>query len=858
MKISDTLKLRLSEFDITKPYVWELRLNQSEFEELESCLKDSIYQQGGSNAHLLSSVYSIYAVIYIAEWYKRKYEDGNQQQDLFSPDDIQTLWKNSGIDTDKYVYLSDVDGSHRWVDSMNVLGGLPLKMSQNDKSLLKQLFEVYLKDKDSADIKSSNKSIASRKSILCHHSLFDYYHEVSLGRWPFDEDEVNDKNSDVARFILLAEEAHKPLLRDKVDFEWKVIHFDDYPTMSRSLLFCLKPEEAGDMHSYIWLRRVNCWGIEHPEQMGQLRFGVRFCKGKNVIQEVGYEDPVLVFWNSGDDETGFVKFGESRILEYDNVPTESFDKIELVVFDENQKALTIKTVETDKFIEYVQLFREDEGEWTSLRTAQSGQKESALLYSNACSVDSDLTIHKPFKNDKTQLTSEPYGWVKIEDEVTLHKGNVRETFYNLNGYDKLEVNQYENIIESHNVITDNEAAENNVPLLFRRTDILVKHYAGQNDTEADFDTTIQKLEWRPIGKARFSEWTEANPAEYGAIDVRVTVKGRYLGNKVYPFYYLPGVDAETPIFRDFENGVIRYADVDGEHDVAALPEQMKNGTPLSATHKITITCGQDFVELNVYRPTLIKEVYVDDKIVRYLHDGETLNLPYILKSRTKICDFNKNSGYLEYDCNRLTGYFANLQHGAKSDWMTNTRTGRVDNVIPASNLDENAPDYLTVCLGQDNLAAKNGVTLLSWDYSESYSPMSVTNIEETSSPLVFQSLKQIDKELTCMPPKQGEVAVAASIFGAFAAGAVSANEESLSSCFDVAVENKTYFFIFQPLAKIKESNFKTDFLSIYLQEKGMNIKELSLLQKSGILRFAEEVGYEWDANDTDYIELIKN
>jgi len=858
LNISPELIQKLSSFDKAKPYVWNLKLKLSEFDELESCLKNSIGSQGGSNTHLFFGVNSIYAIIYIAEWYKRNYEDGNQQQDLFSTDDIQTLWKNSGIDTDKYVYLSDVDGSHRWVDSMNVLGGLPLKMSKNDKPLLKQLFEVYLKDKDSSGIEPSNQSIASRKSILNHHSLFEYYHEVSLGRWPFDEDEINDMNSDVAHFILLAEEAHKPLLRDKVDFEWKVTHFDDCPTMSRSLLLCLKPEEAGDMHSYIWLRRANCWGIEHPEMMNQLHFGVRFRNGMEVVQDVDYDDPVLVFWNSGDDETGFVKFGESRIIEYDNVPTVSFDKIELIVFNENQEPLTIKTVETDKFIEYSQLFYVNEGEWTSIKTAQSGQKESVLLFSNVCSVDSNLAIHKPFKNDNTKLTSKSYGWVKIEDKITLYKGNVTEIFYNLNGYDKLEVNQYKNIIESHNVITDNDAVDNNLPLLFCQSDIVVRHYVGQNDTETDFDTTIQKLEWRPIGECHFKEWTENNPAEYGAIDVRVTIKGRYLGNKVYSFYRLPCVDAETPIVRDFENGIIRYADVNGVQNEEALPEHMENSIPLSATHKITIPCGQDYVELNIYRPTLIKEIYVDDKIVQYLHDGVTLNLPYILKSRTKICDFNRDNGYQMYDCGHITGYFAKLQHGAKSDWMNNTRTERIENVIPATELDKTAPDYLNVCLGQDSLYVKNSVTLLSWNYSRNSPPLQIVdNIENITRPLVFQSMKQVDNDLTCMPPKQGERAVAARIFGAFAAGGANLNEESLSCSFDVAVEHHTYFFIFQPLANVRKANFKTEFLSLYLQEKRVSIKDLSMSQKLGIIRFAEEVGYEWNAYDSDYIELTK-
>ena len=129
-KLTKELKDKIASFDICKPYVWLLKLSEADFSELEGCLND--IASANDISALVSPQYAVATTIYIAEWYKRKYQSGNSNP-LVEKLDLKALWTNTGINQKLYLYHDD-KGDKRWLYSIYVLGGLAIKheLGRND------------------------------------------------------------------------------------------------------------------------------------------------------------------------------------------------------------------------------------------------------------------------------------------------------------------------------------------------------------------------------------------------------------------------------------------------------------------------------------------------------------------------------------------------------------------------------------------------------------------------------------------------------------------------------------------------------------------------------------------------------
>ena len=75
-RLSSALRDKISSLDIREPYVWRLKLSETDFKELAACLSAFIADRGKSA--LVTTDNAIYGVVYLAEWYKRKYQSGNK------------------------------------------------------------------------------------------------------------------------------------------------------------------------------------------------------------------------------------------------------------------------------------------------------------------------------------------------------------------------------------------------------------------------------------------------------------------------------------------------------------------------------------------------------------------------------------------------------------------------------------------------------------------------------------------------------------------------------------------------------------------------------------------------------------
>ena len=164
-RLSSALRDKILSLDIREPYVWRLKLSETDFKELEACLSAFIADRG--NTALSTTENAIYGVVYLAEWYKRKYQSGNKC-DLMDGVDVEQLFRNSGISIKQYLYR-DESGNKRWLYSIYVLGGLAIQheLSRNDNmKFLKGLCRIYHGENYTLEnLDEASRAIAFRESI---------------------------------------------------------------------------------------------------------------------------------------------------------------------------------------------------------------------------------------------------------------------------------------------------------------------------------------------------------------------------------------------------------------------------------------------------------------------------------------------------------------------------------------------------------------------------------------------------------------------------------------------------------------------------------------------------------------------
>ena len=247
-----------------------------------------------------------------------------------------------------------------------------------------------------------------------------------------------------------------------------------------------------------------------------------------------------------------------------------------------------------------------------------------------------------------------------------------------------------------------------LPLIFGKEDIIVRHFATKDDilnARPENVTTAELIEYKqPNG--RFTEWTSVSVPSYGVAILRITVKGKLF---LITVAYLPELEKNNPIVRDFDYTSVRYRTMNGEE--ATYQDNIPlDSKVLAPTIPIQYGEEESFFIGDIYRPTLSKEVLLDGNIIQYLQEDETLDLPYIYKDRTQVNDFSCR-GYQAYQCNNIgniyTEDFINIS-GNPSIGEAAMNAWRMDRRFMGNLLDAVAPDCLVVCFG-------NSQANSSWD-----------------------------------------------------------------------------------------------------------------------------------------------
>lgn len=810
LKITDRL-------DVARPYVWRMRLTADEFDELEAYLYALDAKEKAAPGRVLSRL----VIVYLAEWYHRCYCGAeNAQANAVQDVDLKKVWEASGINADKYVYTSDA-GNRLWKYSIYVLGGLGARHELNRgdngrfvKALCRMLHgENYTLE----NLDDAGRAVAFRQSIQKKHSLYEYLAWILNGGG-----ESGDEAT--ARLVAAIRKANDEVLRCKFALEWIVTNSPSSPYMTRWLRLWLKPEEVGGgLHQYLRYDRLRLWGVAHPEQMPSIYFGLRWKNGGHTVKELDKGKSLLTYSNTGND---FVFWSaEDRYAICKDVPACAFTKIEIVAFDGlGNEWIT----QTEDATGWLQLWRMDDGNhrWSS---RQGAQQQTAVAYTDDWQAGAEADARKPFV-DKAHGVGTEWNWAYILSDITLrNRSGDSVTLYNRNGYDQVYTLLHRDTIHYADgglvkyMEEDEEegAIDEYYPLIFHKEDIRMRHFATRDaiaEARVESDGVCQEVEYKEGG--RFLPWTEESQPAYGLVDLRVTEKG--VAHRLTVAYL-------GEICRDFAAGAIHYRQPDGTEATCQDHIVCDGRHPLQPT--VALSIGN--FEIEVYRPTLVKELYLDGRLHRYVADGEEFVLPYILKDRVRIADFSRQ-GYRLYDCSHIGSVFSTFAAGGDNvelTWLKEYKS------MPATALDANAPLWLRVALAKPSAALQH--KLMKWNPDTEPEPQPIIYEEgykKQRGETFFMDMRYPDTDMSLhyvepAPPSP------------FAKGKKLAGVEL--RCFEAAKLYQAYFGQFRSLRLVAHKGQTAEKLIAPLREaRGGMLTEGDIKE---LIRFADE--FRLDTNN---------
>lgn len=869
----NSLNDKLSRFNPQRPFIWELRITHDEFILLEGEICKSPPDLNKKDDALKT-------LVYLAEWYKRKYTNRNQTGylDAFNgaKPDWKKMWNTLGVNR-VFLYQSK-DGKNLYIHSTFILSGLAVRfeLQRNETSFLKKLCRIFNTDEEDhvtddpfESIVDKSHSIAFGCSMgLRGHCLREFFNAIiNSTQWPYAQEDIENDDTQIRALIERIRTINNDIKRSKFRLEWIINAPADDNLITRKLRLWLNPEENDSKKRHLlrhnWLQEK--WGLNNPGELRYISIGLRYYLDDHLVQDADQRHPEMMFRNTGSAEVGFIADVEDYSL-CNRVPVQQFNRIVIVCWDEEGAEHEIITEEID---EAKQFYRIDKYEdlWTD-RT--SPQKETALLFSKKYSIaensnDKDFEV-KSFYNKKYG-EGESVNWCPINVSVTLQdeKGRLSDPYLNKQGYSKIIPRLYNKVIrydEEGRIAwrhieedDDNDEQTGAISLIYRKEDIGVrfsKEKENEGNEEIEYEIiNPDKIQFKSKNGTFVDWYGDTNPIP-GVNYLRVFARDRLINKdgKPYPVFYLPG-----GISRDCINNKIFYYDGDTK-----IEKGYKNYIEASISRKavlnpcvvVSVRSKDDIVGIPVYQPTLIKEICYDGKIIRYNETGESFLIPYIQKDSLEIHDYSED-GYISYPCRNLIGLHQLIlrkrPNNPNAGWASSAAWENGDS-IPARDLDTDAPDWLFINLGdrrQSRFEAKGSFYF--WDYDkdkdEERIPSRIITVPDQWG-LIFESQrnnKLLENHYPMMKEEDDD--------DWDDDGVDHYANVDVIKCFNMAIRHNLYFYTFTPLKKLSNEQFRSQLLKPILISD-----EKTEEQIRGLLRFADEFGYEEYKEDI-IVELNK-
>lgn len=841
--IPNSLKDKLQRFNPKRPYVWELKITEDEFRSLEADLY-------GYTPDASKKDDALKILVYLAEWYKRRYTNiaKKDYQKIFGDikPDLKTVWGTLGIDKR---FLYEGEGRQKlYLYSTFVLGGLSVhfELQKDDKTFLKSLCRVLNGEDDSFEIiVDANHSIAFRESVKQKHCLFVYLktiveHYNNPEKLPFALEDYKLAETKIKELVDLIKSINDAVKKSKFRLEWIVnAPFGDN-LITRSLHLWLNPNkgDATKRHVYSNEDIQGMWGVPQSENLHYIRIGLRFIRriGKEeiIVQDANPKKPAITFRNTGDPKIGFIA-SETDYAIVRRVPVQDFNLLEIVCWDDDDNCYSI--TKEDACFDTKQLYRMEVGEdeWT---TRVGNQKETALLFSDkwiiADSSVEQLFERKTYYNKKVG-EGDYASWCYIHASVTIENEDETRTFYNRQGYDHIVAKLYNDTIDysadgkvmlHYAEDEDSQEKANPISLIFGKQDIVVYHTETKDGEDSTCEETeIQLYEFKK--KGNYTPWTDEDCPEYGYVELRLTIKGK---PQFFEAFYLP-----KPIERNLEANTIHYYNIKEKQvydDKADIEKAIRRRQVLEPTVLLNIGTKTCYISVPVFRPVKLKEVCYDGKILMYDENGK-VTIPYILKEYVDVNDYGKD-GYHSYSCKDFRNVFVELNN---SEYRT---SGKYTSAIDGKTFsDGHAPEGVTFFV-RKTLSRNPRLRYCYWDCKKDSKPIPVRDLETFELPsgnVLFQDQRRVSHRLQCEYMEKE-----ATGFAKIKRKGSNENDP-VFEVYSVASEYNQYFFHFKALRTLANGILegKRDFYEeIFNPLLEYHQHKFSMRDKKELLRFADE------------------
>lgn len=863
---------KLTTFKPRRPYVWELKITEEEFHSLEKDLGSY-----SPNAHDKNDALKI--VVYIAEWYKRRYTNRAKKdyQKTFGGNkpDLETAWNALGINRD-FLYQSK-DGKNLYLHSTFILSGLAVKfeLQRNETSFLKKLCRIFNTDEEKHVVDDPFETIVDKSHSIAfgcsigtrEHCLREFFNAiVNSYDWPYAKEDIDNEDTQIKALIERIKTINNDIKRSKFRLEWII----NAPTadilITRKLRLWLNPEENDSKKRHLlrhdWIQEK--WGLNNPGEMRYISIGLKYYIDEHLIQDADQRHPEMMFRNTGSAEVGFIADVEDYSL-CNRVPVQHFNKVVIICWDQEGVEHEIIKEEIE---EVKQFYRVDKHEdiWTDKTIPQ---KETALLFPKKYSI-ADISNDKYFEvksfYNKKYGEGESVNWSPINVSVILQdeNGRISDPYLNKQGYSKIVPQIYHHDIQYNEEgkltwrhYDEDEETEiiGSISLIYQKEDLRIR-FSKEKENEGNEDVEYEIISPDSIqfksDNGTYIEWDEENQPQLGVHYLLVYARDRLINKegKPYPVFYLPG-----GITRDCHNSIISYyegeilIEKDCKDDIS---NSVRRKTLLNPSVIVSIRSNDDIIEIPVYQPTLIKEICYDGKIIRYNESGINFVIPYIQKDSLEIHDYSGN-GYISYPCHNLVGlhqlFLRKRPNNPNAGWASSAAWENGD-TIPAQDLDTDAPEWLFINLGDRRLyqiEAKGSFYF--WNYDKDKDEERIQSHTITAPNqwgLIFESQRD-NRLLQNHYPMMNEV----DDDDWDDDGVNHYANVDVINCFKMAIRHSLYFYTFTPLKRLSIEQFRSQLMEPILISENKTEEQIK-----GLLRFADEFGYE-DCKEAIIVELNK-
>lgn len=817
-----------------------LKIAENEFLDLENHVKESSLDASEKTDALK-------IIVYMAEWYKRRYTNSSKQgyQAAFGDKapDLALAWKTLGIDK-KYLNTGEFD-QKLYTYSTFILGGLAIKfeLQKNERPFLKALCRIYNNEDESFEhVADSSHSIAFKKSIANKHCLYDFLDAIITARenndmLPFSIEDVNDENSQIKKLVELIKNINDEIRKSKFRFEWIIKNPSEDNIIVRNLRVWLNPEEKGKLHHLLKTDRLKLWGFTKPEEMRYIEIGMRFLQDRHVIRTI---PEVMYYRNTGNPEVGFIAECPAYAV-CNDIPTCKFNRIQIISW-ENGAELDKPILEEYVDFETMQVYKKDENDYTWTSRVNT-QKETAVLFSENWNL-SDNSAYKEYEVKKYYNSKCGEGdncrWSFVPTSITLRNEDEVNTFYNrqgtihlipnlqastihYNAEGKVSVYHYENeeLVEGHHF------------LIHERKDIsAIKTEYNEEDQSTNIESlTVESYEYKDPTSGRYITWSDDESPHPGYNKLRLTINGQ---QHMIEVFYAPDL-----IIRNLEKNTISYFNYGKNGKVAQsysdkenIEEAKFNKIKLEPTVTLNVssnTIGNhiSYAKISIYRPVKLKEVSYFGKPYMYDNNGR-LSIPYVLRYGIEINVFGEcgHKRHLGKDSENLYIELArrNMRHG-----------GQYQGINDIEFEDSGLPDDVAYII-RKSFTNNSRLKYLYWNFKEGTTPQPIKeagNFEMESRSVIFQEQCKISEKIGCEFKEQAANPFARN----------NSTSESVINIFLTAVKFHQYFFYFSPLREFVNgmSNGSKDFWKeIYEPLINLRNYNLSGKDKAELLRFTDE------------------